>query len=185
MEPLSSQVSSFLITVCIGVILGLIFDLYRIFRGFIKPKWYVTQIGDLIFWILSTIIAFIILLQGNFGEVRIYVFIGFSLGLFSYIKLFSKKVQRFILKTIEIIVKIVITLFKIIMIPINIIKQIIIIPIGVIGFLYNKTTLVIKWILNKFFKPLFGKYNRMKLNSKKRIVEFLKKLNPFNRKKKE
>lgn len=185
MEPLSSQVSSFIITVCIGIILGLVFDLYRIFRGFIKPKWYTTHIGDLIFWLLATIISFFILLQGNFGEVRIYVFIGFTLGLILYFKLLSKNVQRIILKTIEIIVNIILYLVKIIMIPIKIIKSIILIPIGMIGFLYNQLSLIIKWIIKKMLLPIYTSYNKMLFKIKRRLILILKSLNPLRRKKKE
>lgn len=185
MEPLASQFSSFLITVCIGLILGIIFDLYRIFRGFIRPKWYVTQIGDLIFWTLSTVIAFIILLYGNFGEVRTYVFIGFSLGLLFYFKLLSKKIQRLILKIIEIVVKTSLALFKLIMIPVRLIKRLILIPIGIISFVFIKINQFSKWLARKLFKPILLKYRDLRFKLKQKLKGAFKSLNPFKGKKRE
>jgi spore cortex biosynthesis protein YabQ len=86
------QIESFLITVFCGVIIGFLFDGYRVLRGILNPQSFLTDVGDLIFWAVSTLVVFATLLMTNWGEVRLYVFIGLAIGLTVYIKLLSRPV---------------------------------------------------------------------------------------------
>lgn len=63
-----------------GIVAGLIFDLYRVMRYFWQPSYWVTQLTDLLFWLMLLITTFALLLLSNYGEVRSYVFLAFSLG---------------------------------------------------------------------------------------------------------
>ncbi|NLW23432.1 MAG: spore cortex biosynthesis protein YabQ [Tissierellia bacterium] len=73
-----------------GLIAGLAYDIYRVSRYYFKPRKIVTSIEDLLFWIGLALIFFYILNKGNWGELRGYIFIGFSIGGFIYIKFLSK-----------------------------------------------------------------------------------------------
>lgn len=84
MEPIKLQATSFLITVLAGLLLGLLFDTYRVMRRRTKPRGLVTSLGDLLFWALATTVTFTLLLLGNWGELRLYVFVGLSLGVAFY-----------------------------------------------------------------------------------------------------
>ncbi|NPV53748.1 MAG: spore cortex biosynthesis protein YabQ [Firmicutes bacterium] len=84
METLNSQITAFLATIIVGVMIGIFFDFYRVFRGFIQPNALGTVFGDLAFWAIATAIAFGALLSTTWGEVRFYVFIGSAMGFFLY-----------------------------------------------------------------------------------------------------
>lgn len=101
-----SQAYIFFSTLYGGLIIGFIYDLYRIFRYFFKPKKVATFIEDLIFWIIVSVIALIILFYSNWGEIRGYVFLGFISGAILYSKLLSKPVITFLVHIINFIIKI-------------------------------------------------------------------------------
>lgn len=80
------QVYMFLTSIYAGLIAGLIYDIYRANRYYLKPKKIVTLIGDFIFWVGIALIFFYILNRSNWMELRGYIFIGFFLGGFIYLK---------------------------------------------------------------------------------------------------
>lgn len=92
---LTSQAETFLITVISGMVLACLFDGYRVLRGVLRPRWLITWIGDLAYWLLATIMVFLGLLAGNWGEVRLYVFIGLLSGVGVYYQFFSRYTIRF------------------------------------------------------------------------------------------
>lgn len=98
-DPIGMQIENFLTTVFCGLIIGFLFDGYRVLRGIFHPTSFITGVGDLVFWVLSTLVVFISLLLTNWGEVRLYVFIGLAIGLSLYIKLLSRFVTCGLIKT--------------------------------------------------------------------------------------
>lgn len=97
-EPVSIQIGNFLMTVFCGLIMGFLFDVYRVLRGKINPKTLFADLGDLFFWVVTTLMVFALLLLVNWGEVRLYVFLGLLIGLFSYFKLLSRTVNYLLSK---------------------------------------------------------------------------------------
>lgn len=102
---LTMQVETFLLTVVTGMFLGLLFDFYRIMRGVFKPRWLVTSVADLLYWLVATVIVFVALLFGNWGEVRLYVFIGLLTGVLLYYWLLSRPAIRLLIGMIRIVVR--------------------------------------------------------------------------------
>jgi len=97
LSSVSTQFFAFGVTVLTGVIIGILFDFYRVLRGQKKrPRKLITNLGDLIFWLMATAIAFSCLIFGNWGEVRVYVFIGLLLGLLFYYYFCSRFLIRFL-----------------------------------------------------------------------------------------
>jgi len=86
----SSQLATFIITVLTGMVLGGVFDFYRIMRGVFRPRWVLTSVADLLYWLLATVIVFGALLLGNWGELRLYVFLGLFAGIVSYYRFLSR-----------------------------------------------------------------------------------------------
>jgi spore cortex biosynthesis protein YabQ len=89
MSLVSEQIRALLITVLAGLGVGLVFDMYRIFRNSIQPKNWMSILYDLIFWLVIIPLVFLMLLISNWGELRYYVFLGMGLGLFLYFQLIS------------------------------------------------------------------------------------------------
>ncbi|NLJ80173.1 MAG: hypothetical protein GX335_04010 [Firmicutes bacterium] len=87
MESLSAQLYSFGIVLLAGVSLGILFDVFRVARGLLRPGVISTPLLDLFFWALFTPLLLLYLLLANWGELRGYVIVGLGLGFFFY-KLF-------------------------------------------------------------------------------------------------
>jgi spore cortex biosynthesis protein YabQ len=91
-EPITIQIKNFLITIFNGMLIGLLFDGYRVLRGIMTPKMLITDLGDLLFWLIATMLVFCTLIFINWGEVRVYIFIGLMIGFVLYMRLFSRYV---------------------------------------------------------------------------------------------
>ncbi|MFZ7101382.1 MAG: spore cortex biosynthesis protein YabQ [Peptococcaceae bacterium] len=133
MGSITGQIFSFMVMLCIGVLAGILFDVYRVLRSLWKPRKIGTFIGDIIFWILMTILVFTLLLIGNWGEIRIYVFLGTAAGCYGYIKFVSKKAQKIMKRIFFYIGKILSLIWRIITWPFQVIIKILIIPLGLAG----------------------------------------------------
>ncbi|HHY90579.1 MAG TPA: spore cortex biosynthesis protein YabQ [Clostridiales bacterium] len=88
------EIYVFLSTLYGGLLIGFIYDLYRIFRCIFKPKKIATIIEDLIFWIVISATAVAVLFYSNDGQLRFYPFLGFALGAILYNILLSKAVIK-------------------------------------------------------------------------------------------
>lgn len=86
---LADQMYAFFITVVAGASVGVLFDVYRLFRAQMRPKRWLSALCDVLYWVVVTPVVFFLLLLGNWGELRYYVLLGMALGLFVYFSLFS------------------------------------------------------------------------------------------------
>ncbi|MDM8312001.1 MAG: spore cortex biosynthesis protein YabQ [Clostridium cadaveris] len=98
------QVKIVIFSILAGVLTGIMFDLYRLYRGFTTSK-IVMIIEDILFWILATIVVFIFLLNTNYAFVSAYVYISIGMGILLYLRLFSKILRKFYYKTFRSIYK--------------------------------------------------------------------------------
>jgi len=140
MQSLASQFYAFIVTVLIGVTIGVIFDIYRVTKGIIRPRKVFVCLGDLLFWVISTFIVFFMLLLGNWGEIRLYVLVGMATGALIYIKTASRLVIRFLLglfnlikKAFALVLRILRLVWFVVTYPVILVRNIIIIPIGYLG----------------------------------------------------
>jgi len=158
-QDLSSQVYAFCVTVLTGFLLGIFFDIYRVMRGVIRPRRLIAHFGDLLFWLISTGFIFLLLLFGNWGEIRLYVFIGAGLGVFIYLRWFSRLTVKLLILVIKILsyVKNIVVMgityiITALIFPFRLVKNIIVIPIGFIG---TAGLACRKW-LSRLFRRWFG-----------------------------
>lgn len=82
------QIRIVIFSILAGMLTGIMFDLYRLYRGFTNSK-IVMIIEDVLFWILTTVIVFIFLLNTNYAFVSAYVYISIGMGILLYLRLFS------------------------------------------------------------------------------------------------
>ncbi|MBF8983626.1 spore cortex biosynthesis protein YabQ [Lutibacter sp. B2] len=164
----SEQIYVFLVTLYGGIIIGFIYDLYRIFRGIFNPKKIATMIEDFIFWMVISVASASILIFGNEGELRFYTFLGFVLGALLYNRLLS----RIVIKSI---VMILITIKKILMK----IVYILIYPVKVLISVLKKPVRKIK----KKYKPVYIRIKRFLLLPKRMYNDIKKYLKLIREKK--
>ena len=102
LSSISTQFNLLFFSLIAGVITGVLFDLYRVFRGMENVNIVLTFIEDTLFWILTGIIVFIFLLSTNHAYMREYVYITIAVGVLLYMALLSKyfiKVQYKVIRT--------------------------------------------------------------------------------------
>lgn len=100
-----SQLATFVITTVTGMVLGLLFDFYRVVRLELRFRWGMTALADLLYWLVATALVFTGLLFGNWGEVRLYVFFGLAGGVICYYRLLSRGAIRLLTAIIRLTVR--------------------------------------------------------------------------------
>lgn len=107
----TNQAYLFLIFTVNGILIGLLFDFFRIARKVFHTNDIVTYIEDVLFWILAGIIVLYSIFVFNDGELRLFMFLGILLGAIIYMIFVSSYVIKINLKIINRIKKILEILF--------------------------------------------------------------------------
>ena len=89
--PLGIQFNIVIFSCLAGMLVGILFDGYRLIRGFNVPK-ILGMIQDILFWILISMVIFIFLLVFNYGFLGAYVYLFMFIGIMVYLAIFSKMV---------------------------------------------------------------------------------------------
>lgn len=130
---ITNQAYLFLIFTVNGIIIGLLFDFFRILRKTIETKDFVTYIEDFIFWILTGIIILYSIFTFNNGEVRFYMFLAILLGVITYLVFVSKYVIKINVTIITFLKKVILKIVYFVSIPflfiIKILKKLLMKPI--------------------------------------------------------
>ena len=101
------QAYIFLVFSLTGIVIGFLFDFFRILRRSIKTPNIITNIEDMLFWILSGILILYNIWYFNSGEIRIYIFFAIILGILVYMSVLSSAIIQIFSKVLQIIIKIV------------------------------------------------------------------------------
>lgn len=121
-NPTFIEVNRFICAILSGVLAGVLFDIYRVIKGDEQSNPIITFISDVLFWILTSILVFIFLLYTNYAYVSIYIYLLIFLGLFGYLKLFSRGFSKVLRKIINETYSFTRAIFKGVLYPINILK---------------------------------------------------------------
>lgn len=114
-----NQAYLFLIFILNGIIIGIVFDAFRILRKSFKTPNIITYIEDILFWIMATTIVMYSIFVFNNGAFRAYIFIGIFIGIATYMLFCSKIIMNISVKIISIIKKIVSFIVKILIFPLK------------------------------------------------------------------
>ena len=114
-----NQAYLFLVFSMTGVVIGVLFDFFRILRRSIKTSNIITYTEDVLFWILTGLLILYNIWYFNNGEIRIFMFLGIIMGVLIYmstlsnilIKIFTKILQT-IIKVLELPLKAIISFFR-------------------------------------------------------------------------
>jgi len=102
-----NQAYLFLIFTVNGILIGFLFDIFRILRKSFKTNDLVTYIEDIIFWILTGIIILYSMCKFCDGELRGFTIIGIAMGVILYMLTISTyiiKVSVFIINILKTII---------------------------------------------------------------------------------
>ena len=140
-----NQAYLFLVFSLTGVIIGILFDFFRILRRSIKTSNIITYIQDILFWILTGIIILYSIWYFNNGELRIYVLLGLIIGILIYISTLSNII-------VKVFTKILVFFINILKVPFKIVKETITKIITTMSTLFNKITKKFKIKKGNFVK---------------------------------
>ena len=127
-----NQVYLFLIFIANGIIIGILFDFFRILRKSFKTSDFITYFEDLLFWILTGFSILYFIFVFNNGEIRLFMFLGIAVGITLYMLIFSSLFIKINVTIITFFKKIFIKVFEIILIPFKFIKKMFFKPISFI-----------------------------------------------------
>lgn len=104
MMTLYTQIRILVFNMVTGLMIGLLFDIYRLIRGDIYSK-VVAALEDIIFWILSAFIVFSFMMYTNSAFMSIYVFLLIIFGIYIYMCLISKLSSKVIKAVVRFVLK--------------------------------------------------------------------------------
>ena len=165
---ISNQASLFLIFTIEGIIIGLIFDIFRILRRSFKTADIVTYIEDILFWLITGILILYTIFVFNYGKIRFFMFVGIFLGAMLYMLLISRYIIKISVTAIEFIKKTILFFLKIVIFPFQfiyrILKKIFSKPVCICIINIKK---IIRQIKIKFFKKTTTNLKISAKNAKK------------------
>ncbi|MDI6600299.1 MAG: spore cortex biosynthesis protein YabQ [Thermoanaerobacteraceae bacterium] len=107
---IKAEVYAFLTMVYCGLIMGILFDIYREKKHYFKKRPVLDAIEDILFWIVQAGVLFLFLYWSNYGEIRMFSTLGVIAGGAAYYYTLSSLV----VKILDIIFKTIIKVFSII-----------------------------------------------------------------------
>ncbi len=129
MVTINQQAFLFLTCVQTGIMMGMFYDLIRIFRKIINhPNWLV-QVEDLLYWITCGGFAFTIIYWENYGQIRSFVFLGIVIGISLYFSTVSILFMKIATKVIKVMKKVMNQIIHFVLIPIKCIIAMIRVPV--------------------------------------------------------
>lgn len=117
MISVSQEAYILLATIYGGILIGFIYDLYKIFRKVFHPKKIATVIQDFFFWIIISLVAFYVLIISNQGALRFYNFLGFIIGGAVYNFFLSEIVTNAMILILRALKRFMIDLYQLIAYP--------------------------------------------------------------------
>ena len=112
-----NQAYLFLIFIINGIIIGVLFDFFRILRKTFKTKDIITYLQDILFWILTGFIILYSTFTFNNGEIRIFMFVAILIGVVAYMTLISSYVIKINVTIINFVKNIIQKILNILIIP--------------------------------------------------------------------
>ena len=120
-DEVGYQVVIFALCCISGVVVALLFDMFRISHRVFRTSTLAIYVEDLLFWIVAAIFMFMLSLKYNDGEIRWYMFVGLVFGAAVYLGTLSKIVVKCSVTAIDFLKKLMFSILKILLFPIKII----------------------------------------------------------------
>lgn len=174
--PVSSELWVFLWTICGGIILGFVFDIFRIKRRIIKTGIILITIEDLLYWIFVAFIFFFTVYIFNDGQIRGYTIAGCLLGAVFYFSALSPLVLKAAVTVIDGVIRGVRFLIKVILFPFRLIIKLLKPPLNMLKRSISNVSGKCRVLIKKQTKTLHIKAKTVFKKRKKR-----KKVNKNNK----
>jgi len=94
MKGVAQEFIALFLNLIIGMGIGVIFDCYRFLRNCTRPGWLLSQVADLLFWIVCAVLVFGLYFSLMEGEVRLATILVIPVGMALYFKFASRRARR-------------------------------------------------------------------------------------------
>ncbi|MEL7647827.1 MAG: spore cortex biosynthesis protein YabQ [Sedimentibacter sp.] len=175
-----------MVSVMAGMLLGFLWDTYRLVRHFARTGTFGTAVGDLIYWIISINVSVRIIFNLSYGNVRLFILIGFIMGALLYFYGISRYVLKFLIFVTGFVLGAIKKIFWMLVEPFRfVIKQLrlllhpIVVKLEKMRNNAKKRWKFYKFKLKKISKNRKLMYNKRKLN--KRMTKGRKERKPIER----
>lgn len=128
MLSISEQVIVFLSTALCGMVIALVYDMFRIFRKAVRTGSIMTFVQDILYWIIASVIMFVTIYCSNDGELRGFLFLGAFLGVILYAFAFSRAIMNSSLFIIRVVTRIIKFVSFLISYPFRIVIKLLVMP---------------------------------------------------------
>lgn len=118
MIAVNTQTLIFFRSLWLGALLGMMYDLFRIFRIAVPTPNFAAVAEDILFFLLSAFLSFGFILSVNYGQVRFFILLGEGLGFLLYYLMVGPVVMKSVKKIISAAKKVLLFLWKITLGPI-------------------------------------------------------------------
>ncbi len=152
-----NQAYLFLIFTLNGILIGFLFDFFRILRKSFKTTNFITYVEDIIFWILTGLSIIFFMYNFSDGNLRLFIFLGLGFGIILYMLTLSRAIIKISVSIINFFVKIIKKTIDICKIPCKFIYKLILKPIHFLFSKFQKNS--------KNFKIFRGKCKQMEKNN--------------------
>ncbi len=92
----NNQITTFLLSICMGIIFCLSYDIIRAFRKIALNSIVAINICDILYWIIYAFATFVFFVARTNGEIRGFVLFGELLGFISFRVSLSRFIVRFL-----------------------------------------------------------------------------------------
>ncbi len=161
----SNQAYVFLNCILGGLLVGLMFDIFRLSRKYLSSKDIVTYIEDILFWVLVGAIVLFTAFFSNNGEIRGYVLLGIFLGAVFYFLVFSRLILNTLSRLVDFVAGMLRFLVRVAKGPLKRIAGVVSIPFKS---LYKRMN-ILEMLFTKIWKLVRGW--RSKLRRGKKIIK--------------
>lgn len=170
-----NELRFFLNSIIWGVILLVIYDVFRIIRRIIKHNSFFVAIQDIFYWILCSILIFNMMYEYNNGIIRAFAVLAILIGMLLYHGSVSDLVVDFISmvinKVIDFVKLIITTVINTILWPFKfILKKL----RRFIIFIFKKLRRIVSFLLKKIKKLFLRLIKPLKIKKKKVKIELSK-----------
>lgn len=99
----SAQAELFMVCAGSGFILGFSYDIIRILRRLFRHNFIVMAGQDFLYWCVSAVFIFMLLLCADDGKIRLFNILGIFLGMIIYFSAISDFIVHFFTKAVKLI----------------------------------------------------------------------------------
>lgn len=106
-EYISWELQYIALTITVGAIMALIYDIFRVLRRIVRHGNVVVAIEDIFYWMTVSLITFIVCFVEDGGNVRWFAIFGEVLGAYMYYQTIGRKFVEYVSLIIFFPVKII------------------------------------------------------------------------------